>query len=204
MRNKTPWHLAINGGFVPILELPDGTTLHESKILMDYAEEAYPDQGYSTLPSDPVLRAKIRLAIPLIDNLAGAYYPLYMKKKSFNEDDLKALKAKLQAIEDFLGQHQKENGLAFGTENPTQLDIHFYPLLSRTEMLSGSVFDDIAKQIDFDNSYPRAHKLVLAVRARPEFAKVLTQKVPQHHLLSDIAALPEGQRAALTLPVKFE
>lgn len=42
LSKKTPWHLAINGGLVPILELPDGTILHESKVLMDYAEEAYP------------------------------------------------------------------------------------------------------------------------------------------------------------------
>ena len=39
---KTPWHLAINGGLVPVWETPDGTILHESKVLMDYVEEAYP------------------------------------------------------------------------------------------------------------------------------------------------------------------
>ena len=57
LRDKTKWHLDINGGFVPILEFPDGTLLHESKVLMDFAEEAYTSQGYSTLPSDPVQRA---------------------------------------------------------------------------------------------------------------------------------------------------
>ena len=54
---KTKWHIDINGGLVPIFELPDGTTLLESKVLMEYADEAYPDQGYSLLPSDPVKRA---------------------------------------------------------------------------------------------------------------------------------------------------
>ena len=44
----------INGGLVPILELPDGTILLDSKILMDYANEAYPNQGYSILPEDAV------------------------------------------------------------------------------------------------------------------------------------------------------
>ena len=39
---KTPWHLAINGGLVPIFELPDGTLINESKILMEFAEDAYP------------------------------------------------------------------------------------------------------------------------------------------------------------------
>ena len=39
---KTPWHLTINGGLIPIFELPDGTILNESKVLMDYVEDAYP------------------------------------------------------------------------------------------------------------------------------------------------------------------
>ena len=54
---KTPWHVAINGGFVPIIELPDGTILHESKIVMEFAEEAYPKSGYSTLPAEARQRA---------------------------------------------------------------------------------------------------------------------------------------------------
>ena len=44
----------INGGLVPIIELPDGTVLLDSKVLMDYANEAYPNQGYSSLPENSV------------------------------------------------------------------------------------------------------------------------------------------------------
>ena len=33
--------MEINGGLVPIIELPQGTILLDSKILMDYAEDAY-------------------------------------------------------------------------------------------------------------------------------------------------------------------
>jgi hypothetical protein len=54
LKDKTQWHIAINGGLVPIVELQDGTILLDSKVLMDYANDAYPNQGYSTLPSDPV------------------------------------------------------------------------------------------------------------------------------------------------------
>ena len=50
-----------------MLEFPDGTIIHESKIIMEYAEEAFPDQGYSTLPKDPVERAQIRIASLIID-----------------------------------------------------------------------------------------------------------------------------------------
>ena len=39
---KTKWHLDINGGLVPILELPNGATICESKVILDYIEDAYP------------------------------------------------------------------------------------------------------------------------------------------------------------------
>lgn len=54
---KTEWHKKINGGSVPMYELPNGAIIYESKILMDYAEEAFPDQGYSMLPKDALKRA---------------------------------------------------------------------------------------------------------------------------------------------------
>jgi glutathione S-transferase len=52
LKDKAKWHMDINGGLVPILELPDGTILLDSKVLMDYANDAYPNQGYSILPED--------------------------------------------------------------------------------------------------------------------------------------------------------
>ena len=75
-----------------MLELPDGTIIHESKIIMDFVEEAYPtgDKGYSLLPSDPVHRAKMRLAIPLTDSISGAWFPIYFKK-SYDEELFKKL-----------------------------------------------------------------------------------------------------------------
>lgn len=43
LKDKAQWHIDINGGLVPMLELPDGTILLDSKVLMDYVEEAYPN-----------------------------------------------------------------------------------------------------------------------------------------------------------------
>lgn len=98
---KTPWHLAINGGLVPVLELPNGTVINESKVLMEYVEDAYPESGYSLLPSDPVLRAKMRIAIPLVDNFNSSWWPILFKK-SYAEEDFAKLKVNLQKIEDFI------------------------------------------------------------------------------------------------------
>lgn len=116
---KTPWHLAINGGLVPVLELPDGTILNESKVLMDFVEDAFPEQGYSLLPTDPVQRAHVRLGTALVDAFNGAWWPIYMKK-AYDEADFKALKEKLQKIEDFIASHGKQGSpFALGTANPT-------------------------------------------------------------------------------------
>lgn len=77
---KTPWHVSYNGGFVPVWETTKGDIIIESKVVMDYIEDAYPDQGYSMLPTDPVLRAQNRIAYNLVDGLNNAWYPMYFKR----------------------------------------------------------------------------------------------------------------------------
>ena len=55
---KQPEHRARNPqGFVPVLELEDGTQLTQSIAIIDYLERAYPNP--SLLPQDAVLRANI-------------------------------------------------------------------------------------------------------------------------------------------------
>ena len=99
---------------------------------MEFVEEAYPQSGYPTLPQDAKERAQLRLAFGLIEQYQGAYYSSYMKRLTISDEEIKNIKDKLQKVEDFLDIHQKESGFAWGTEHPTQLDIHFYPFLSRT------------------------------------------------------------------------
>ena len=136
---------------------------------MDYAEEAFPDQGYSTLPTDPVQRAKLRIAIPLSEHLLSAFYALVMKKE-YDEAQIKNFKEKFDKLESFLEANHKEGSdFALGTENPSQLDIHFYVILSRIEFFRGSAFHDIFwEHVQWDK-YPRSNALVEAIRARPEF-----------------------------------
>lgn len=61
----------------------------------------------------------------------------------------------MQKVEDILAKRQTDSGFAWGTENPTQLDIHFYPHLSRTEYFSGSVWNSIAEELGIDKEYPK-------------------------------------------------
>lgn len=77
-----------------MFELPDGTILTESKVLMDFVEDAYPKSGYSLLPADPVQRAIMRIAIALVDDANTAWFPIYMKK-GYDEGLFKTLKEKI-------------------------------------------------------------------------------------------------------------
>ena len=118
---KTQWHIGYNGGFVPVWETTKGDIIIESKVVMDYIEDAYPEQGYSLLPADPVLRAQNRIAYSLIDGLTGAWYPLYFNRGK-DEAGFKLLNEKLQKIEEFIianNQNPEKSAFAQGTENPT-------------------------------------------------------------------------------------
>jgi len=58
-------HLSLNPqGFVPVLELDDGTQLTQSLAIMDYLDATYREP--SLMPGDPVLRSKILSASLII------------------------------------------------------------------------------------------------------------------------------------------
>ena len=61
----------------------------------------------------------MRLAIPLSEQLFGAFYTMFMKKQH-DENDVKNTKEKLQKMEEFLAKNHKDGShFALGTENPT-------------------------------------------------------------------------------------
>ena len=202
LNNKRPWHVAANGGTVPLIETTDGTIIIESKIVMEYAQEAY-ETGYSTLPSDPVQKALVRVAINLVEALIPPFYSIYFKKGKVTDEDVEKIREKLQKIEDFYEKNAGESAFAFGTENPTQFDIHVFPYANRLDSLNGSVFHDIYEKLRF-NEFPRINKLVEAIRAREEFRQAITQKFPIQVSFETLSKLEEGQRMTLSLPVRFE
>ena len=58
MKNKAQWHKDLNGGVLPVLELIDGTTLYESRVIMDLAHDYARDQGFELYSKDPVKAAQ--------------------------------------------------------------------------------------------------------------------------------------------------
>ena len=51
---KTQWHIDINGGMVPVFELPNGAIITESKVQMDFLE------GGSSKSLPDILQKSIR------------------------------------------------------------------------------------------------------------------------------------------------
>ncbi len=63
---------------------------------MDYANEAYPNQGYSTLPDDPVKRAQMRFSIPLVAEAFFTSWTTMLGKRASSDDDIKAFNTRLK------------------------------------------------------------------------------------------------------------
>ena len=142
----------------------------------------------------------------MIDGLNGAWYPMYFKKTA-DEAGIKALKEKLQKIEDFIkanNTNPEKSAFVQGTENPTQLDAHIYVHAERINMTKDSAWHDTFYVPIGFHDYPLLLKLLEAIRARPEFKGILANPKPFHELISKSAAAPEGVKVGLYLPIENE
>lgn len=115
------------------------------------------------------------MGIPLTENLFSAWVTV-LSKRHYVAEDMNAFNDKLHKIEDYLKAHSNSSGspFAYGSENPSQLDIHLYACLSRPYFTKDSVFHDtLWTKMAFDKS-PNVMKLLESMRARPEFQPVLS------------------------------
>ena len=77
--NRPRWLYEKNpSGRVPVLEEGGGFVLPESRVIMEYLEERFPDPPL--LPLDPADRALVRLLCERFDELATPYYDLLWKR----------------------------------------------------------------------------------------------------------------------------
>ena len=60
---KAGWHVALNGGMVPVLETPAGDLIRESGVISQLAVELGGEKGVELVPKDPITAAKMRLEI---------------------------------------------------------------------------------------------------------------------------------------------
>ena len=130
MGKKPQWFIDICGT-VPILELPDGKLFSDSKQIIDYLQETYPDSGYSLLPKEPETIELLRNTVPLAEKLFKSWYPI-QARRAYDEAEFKAMISALEEVEEFIAKNEnKSSAFALGTENPTILDIHIYAAATR-------------------------------------------------------------------------
>ena len=175
----------------------------DSKQIMDYCQETFPNQGYSLLPSDPAKIELLRNTVSQTDQLIRGWYTI-QTKKDYDETEFNAMKQAMKQTEDFIVSNGNDSSpFIFGGPNPTLLDIHVYVILSRQQYTQGSVFDKLYKHFEFER-FPRLLKLVEGMRARSELKNALTQKRPQHYHWEKYAPLKPGERLALFLPLVYQ
>ena len=132
---KPDWFLSINPrGKVPTLRVPtaDYAVVYESAIcnefLCDYAKSI--QQKQTLMPSDPFVRAKIRLLNDHCDNVfAKTQFTYLMNKESDKDDELCAeIESALNTYEEAL---DKNKGPYLLGDNFTLADIHVFPFIQR-------------------------------------------------------------------------
>ncbi|KAL9188187.1 hypothetical protein ACHAXT_006565 [Thalassiosira profunda] len=135
---KPDWYLKINPrGKVPALRMPtaDYAVVYESAIcnefLCDYATALQEEQ--SLMPSDPFLRAKIRLLCDHCDNVfAGTQFTYLMNKEDQRDEELCAeMENALAAYEEALAG---SGGPYLLGEDFTLADVHVLPFLQRLKI----------------------------------------------------------------------
>ena len=63
LESKAAWHLELNDGIIPVLEIPDGTLIHESRAIMQYASDLGGEKGLRLYDQDIKKRALQRQAM---------------------------------------------------------------------------------------------------------------------------------------------
>ena len=121
-------------GLVPALELPDGTVLTQSLAIMEYLEEAYPQQPL--LPADALGRARVRA---LSQAIACDIHPVnnlrvlqYLQQQLHIDDAQKNawyrhwISEGLGAVEALLARHPATGSFCHG-DTPTLADCCLVP-----------------------------------------------------------------------------
>ncbi|EJU00546.1 glutathione S-transferase C-terminal-like protein [Dacryopinax primogenitus] len=162
---KEPEFLAISPkGLVPAITYR-GKPLHESLVICDFLEEAYPDTP-SLYPKDPYDRAQVRLAIDLVGK---SFLPPFFRLLQSQEPEKQA--QALEEVTEALKKYSKKIvGPYYMGSQFTLADIVLAPWVARLPI--------VEKHRNFSASAvgDKFVQWVKAVQARESFKKILSEE----------------------------
>lgn len=124
--DRPAWIYAKNPtGRVPVLEEDEGLVLPESRVIMEYLEERFPEPAL--LPADPAERALVRLLLERFGDLSGPYYDLLRGRA-----DESGLREQLGRLDVALEERPYLSGSSYGLA-----DIGYLPWILRAETRLG-------------------------------------------------------------------
>lgn len=138
-------------GKVPVLEEDGGFVLPESRVIMEYLEERFPEPAF--LPADPAERALVRLWLERHDDLTDPYYDLYFRRPGGSAENVHA---QLARLDEALAERPWLSGSEYGL-----VDIGYVPWILRSETRLG---------LDVRGRHPALAEWLARLERRPAVA----------------------------------
>jgi len=166
--HKAPEHLARNPfGTLPVLELDNGDVIRESRAIIDYLEDVFPD--HRLFSDETNLRAMQRDMERICDvrlaEYLGVWVHVYKSPIGLPPDPEKAaeLEDRMQPAFHFLNDALADKRPFVCGDAPSPADCTLQAFLNFMRFTGKSLIDDFAHIQNWDNAY----------RARPLVAKIV-------------------------------
>jgi RNA polymerase-associated protein len=152
LSDRPAWLYAKNPtGKVPVIEEDDGLVLPESRVIMEYLDERFPDPPLQ--PADAAERALAKVLLERFEDFSGPYYDLYFDRPGGSAERVYEELARLEAI---LAGQPFLSGRAYGLT-----DIGYVPWIFRCETRLG---------LDVRGRYPVIAEWLARLEERPAIA----------------------------------
>lgn len=145
---KNKWHLDINNGFIPILELPSGEFVTDSLVIADWVQNKT-EEGLNLYPGDEANQKLIKDFIKENDELLTKITVSFVKYDKITGDGPQDYLDSLAAINAEL--EKSSTGYLLSQEHETLADLVAFPHIHRALLLKNSVIkSEYYEQLDFE------------------------------------------------------
>jgi glutathione S-transferase len=140
-----------SGGKVPVLEMPNHREeiIFESRIVVEFIEDAFCSIGIPLYPDDPIKKAHMKIFMIKFDELTPIYFNIL---KSFgNDKDMIARLREHLARFNYILEENVDSLFLFDSPQITMADIYSFPHIERMFYFSGSVIDPDGGKFKFSD-----------------------------------------------------